>query len=205
VFLIIFQTPRSTINSGCLVANTKCYWCARENGSSCIREFRSCDYSEKWTGWISSQKRLADVCVICLNPTSLRQGLGQFLRERFRRGRILACDELSIYDDVSLQLYNPCQSTVSEDINMNTHLPIFGLLIDASQFLDLVLQKEGNRLIVVIIVRNHFECENVERHNTLTPPAVSSSVLEKPVTFLPAKIDFPFFRAPTRALDKTDQ
>ena len=157
--LIIFQTPRSTINSGCLVANTKCYWCTRENASSCIREFRSCNCSEKWTGRISPQKRLADVCVIYLNSTSLRQGLGQFLRERFRRGRVLTCDELSIYDDVSLQLDNPCQSTVSEDINMNAHHPIFGLLIDASQFLDLVLQKEGNRLNIVFIVRNYFECE----------------------------------------------
>ena len=87
---------------------------------------------------------------------SLRQDLGQFFREGFRRSRILACDELSIYDDVSLHLYSPCQSTVSEDINMNAHHPIFGLLIDASQFLDLVLQKEGNRLIIVF---NHFECE----------------------------------------------
>ena len=147
VFLIIFQTPRSTVNSGCLVADSKCYWCTRENGSSCIREFRSCDCSKKWTRWISPQERLADVCVIYLNSTSLRQDLGQFFRERFCRSRILACDEFSIYDDVGLQLHNPCQSTVPEDINMNAHHPIFGLLIDASQFLDLVLQKEGNRLI----------------------------------------------------------
>jgi len=147
VFLIIFQTPRSTVNSGCLVTNSKCYWRTRENGSSCIREFRFCDCSKKWTRWISPQERLADVCIIYLNFTSLRQDLGQFFRERFRRSRILACYEFSIYDDVSLQLYNPCQSTVSEDINMNAHHEIFGLLIDASQFLDLVLQKEGNRLI----------------------------------------------------------
>lgn len=43
---------------------------------------------------------------------------------------------------------------------------------------------------------------NVDRHSTLAPPETSSSVLENPVTFLPAKIDFPFLRAPTSALDE---
>ena len=78
---------------------------------------------------------------------------------------------------------------------MNTHLPIFGSLIDTSQFLDFVLHKEGGKLIV-IDVRNYFECEKCQ-----STPATSASVLENPVTFLPAKMDFPLIRAPTRALD----
>jgi len=53
---------------------------------------------------------------IFLFHNTLHQGLRQFLCERFCRGRIMTCDELSIYDNVSLQLYNPCQPITFEDI-----------------------------------------------------------------------------------------
>jgi len=83
----------------------------------------------------------------------LCQGLRQFLRERFRRGRILTCDELSIYDDASLQLYNPCHSTISEDIWYECAPPSLELFRRHLQFLDFVLHKEGSILIIVINVR----------------------------------------------------
>jgi len=159
LILIMYQAPRAEIGRGYLVANTQYCRGTGENGSSCLRQFRSCDCSKNRTRWICPQKGLADVCVIHLDCTSLRQGLEQFLREGFGRGRVLACDELSVYDDVSLQLYNACQPTMSRDDNFDTYLPIFSFLIDALQFLDLVLQKEGHGLMVGINVRVHLECE----------------------------------------------
>ena len=97
-------------------------------------------------------------------------------------------------------LVNPLHLKI---FDINAHLLVWDFLIDISQFLNFVLHKEGSILIVVINVRIwvwNFRC-----HSTSTSPAASSSVLENPVTFLPAKIDFPFIWAPMRAIRHADE
>jgi hypothetical protein len=127
------------------------------------------------------------------------QCVQHLIGQRFCGSRILACDEVARYDDFRLK-EDVLISIAKERHDTVTHLPWLGLLVQPAETDQFALQHEGD-LLSQQTLNSQTGIDLPPMSRTFTLSTISSSLLEKPVHALPAKMDFPSESvAPTSAL-----